>query len=121
MRPASARAAGLLGIGSLLVQEVVREGQSLVGNMIVPIDLLPPILDHLLRFGKVDAPPRPWLGLFATDAADGVTVTGLATGGPAARPGSRPATSSPRSTVRKSRTLAICGASCGRPARRAYA
>lgn len=77
----------LLGIGSLLVQEVVQEGQSLVGNMIVPIDLLSPILDDLQRFGKVDAPARPWLGLFATDAVDGVTVTGLATGGPAAQAG----------------------------------
>ena len=77
----------LIGIGSLLVQEVAREGQSLVGNMIVPIDLLPPILDDLLRFGRVDRPPRPWLGLFATDAADGVVVTGLAQGGPAARAG----------------------------------
>jgi S1-C subfamily serine protease len=77
----------LLGIGSLLVQEVVRESQSMVGNMIVPIDILSPILDDLLRFGRVDAPPRPWLGLFATDAADGVTVTGLAAGGPAERAG----------------------------------
>ncbi|MFL5334667.1 MAG: S1C family serine protease [Geminicoccaceae bacterium] len=77
----------LVGIGSLLVQEVAREGQSLVGNMAVPIDLLPPILDDLLRYGRVDRPPRPWLGLFATDGADGVTVTGLAPGGPAARAG----------------------------------
>ena len=77
----------LIGIGSLLVQEVAREGQSLVGNMIVPIDLLPPILDDLLRYGRVDQPPRPWLGLFATDGTDGVTVTGVAPGGPAARAG----------------------------------
>ena len=77
----------LLGIGSLLVQEVVREGQSLVGNMIVPIDLLPPIIDDLMRYGRVDRPARPWLGLFATDAAEGVTVTGLAPGGPAAQAG----------------------------------
>ena len=77
----------LLGIGSLLVQEVVSEGQSLVGNIIVPVELLPPILDDLLRFGKVDRPPRPWLGLFATDAAEGVAVTGLAAGGPAAQAG----------------------------------
>ena len=47
----------------------------------------PPILDDLLRFGKVDRPPRPWLGLFATDAAEGVAVTGLAAGGPAAKAG----------------------------------
>jgi S1-C subfamily serine protease len=77
----------LIGIGSLLVQEVAREGQSLIGNMIVPIDLLPPILDDLLRFGRVDQPARPWLGLFATDSEDGVVVTGLAPGGPAARAG----------------------------------
>ena len=63
------------------------EGQNLVGNMMVPIDLLPPILDDLMRFGRVDQPPRPWLGLFATDTADGVVVTGLAPGGPAARAG----------------------------------
>jgi S1-C subfamily serine protease len=78
---------GLIGIGSLLVQEMASEGQSLVGNMIVPIELLPPILDDLMRFGRVDQPPRPWLGLFATDAAEGVVVTGLAPGGPAARAG----------------------------------
>ena len=77
----------LVGIGSLLVQEVAREGQALVGNMIVPTDILPPILDDLLRLGRVDRPPRPWLGLFANDAAEGVVVTGLAQGGPAARAG----------------------------------
>ena len=71
----------------LPVQGVAREGQSLVGNMVVPIDLLPPILDDLLRFGRVDQPARPWLGLFATDTEDGVVVTGLAPGGPAARAG----------------------------------
>jgi S1-C subfamily serine protease len=74
----------LVGIGSLLVQEVVREGQSVVGNMVVPIDLLPPILDDLLRYGRVDQPARPWLGLYATDTADGVAVTGVAPRGPAA-------------------------------------
>lgn len=77
----------LIGIGSLLVQEAVREGQNLVGNMMVPIDLLPPILDDLLRFGRQNRPPRPWLGLFATDTAQGVTVTGVAPGGPAAKAG----------------------------------
>jgi S1-C subfamily serine protease len=74
----------LVGIGSLLVQEVVREGQSVVGNMVVPIDLLPPVLDDLLRYGQADRPPRPWLGLYATDTADGVAVTGVAPRGPAA-------------------------------------
>jgi hypothetical protein len=39
----------LLGIGSLLVQEMV-EGESVQGNMIVPIDLLAPILDECSRW-----------------------------------------------------------------------
>ena len=77
----------LVGIGSLLVQEVVREGQNVVGNMIVPIDLLPPILDDLVRFGRTEGPARPWLGVYATDTRDGVTVTGVAPGGPAAKAG----------------------------------
>jgi S1-C subfamily serine protease len=73
----------LVGIGSLLVQEVVRGNQNVVGNMIVPIDLLPPILDDLTRYGRTKGPPRPWLGLYATDTPEGVAVTGLAPGGPA--------------------------------------
>jgi S1-C subfamily serine protease len=77
----------LVGIGSLLVQEVARGGQSLVGNMVVPADLLPPILGDLVRLGRVDRPPRPWLGLFATDTSEGVAVTGLAPGAPAAEAG----------------------------------
>ena len=77
----------LVGIGSLLVQEAAREGQSTVGNMIVPVDALKPILDDLVRYGRPKGPPRPWLGLYATDSGEGVTVTGLASGGPADRGG----------------------------------
>jgi S1-C subfamily serine protease len=75
----------LWGIGSLLVQEVQEAGRAQDGNMFVPIDLLPPILDDLMRFGKVDRPPRPWLGLFATEAEGALVVAGLASGAPAAR------------------------------------
>ena len=78
----------LCGIGSLLVQEAAgpgAPGQAQDGNMFVPIDLLPPILDDLMRFGKVDRPPRPWLGLFATEAEGALVVAGLASGAPAAR------------------------------------
>lgn len=77
----------LIGIGSLLVQEAIRDGRNVIGNMVVPIDLLAPILDDLLRYGRVNRPPRPWLGLFASDTAQGVVVTGLAPGGPAAGAG----------------------------------
>ncbi len=75
----------LWGIGSLLVQEALGPGRARDGNMFVPIDLLPPILDDLMKFGKVDQPPRPWLGLFATEAEGALVVAGLASGAPAAR------------------------------------
>ena len=73
----------LQGIGSLLV-EVSQTGESEnKGNMIVPIDLLPPILDDLMKFGRVNRPPRPWLGMYTTEAEDKLVVAGLANGAPA--------------------------------------
>ena len=77
----------LVGIGSLLVQEAGSSSQPVVGNMVVPVDLLLPILDDMRRMGHADRPPRPWLGLFATDGRDGVVVTGTAATGPAAKAG----------------------------------
>jgi S1-C subfamily serine protease len=76
----------LLGIGSLLIQEVEGE-ESVSGNMFVPIDLLEPILDEMLRFGRPARPPRPWLGMYTGEAEQRLAVTGLATGGPADRAG----------------------------------
>jgi S1-C subfamily serine protease len=59
--------------------------------MIVPIDLLKPILDDLLTFGRVKTPPRPWLGLYAMeDQQDRVVLVGLAGDGPAKRAGLAP-------------------------------
>ena len=75
----------LQGIGSLLVQEAQEEGEQRDGNMFVPIDLLPPILDDLLKFGRVDKPPRPWLGMFTAEAEGNLVVAGLASGAPADR------------------------------------
>lgn len=81
----------LIGIGSLLIQHSngdEEEDAVADGNMIVPVDLLPPILDDLLKFGKVQAPPRPWLGMFTADSADDdVFVVGLAKDGPADQAG----------------------------------
>jgi S1-C subfamily serine protease len=79
----------LLGIGSLLLQVAQGEKASDV-NMIVPIDLLPPILNDLLRQGSVDKPPRPWLGAFAAESNGSVVVMSVAEGGPAAEAGLRP-------------------------------
>jgi len=72
----------LLGVGSLLVQETLG-GRTVDGNMFVPIDLLAPILDSMLATGRPAPPPRPWLGLYATELEGHVVVGGLAPGGPA--------------------------------------
>lgn len=79
----------LLGIGSLFLQ-VAQGAKASDVNMIVPIDLLPPILSDLLRQGSVDKPPRPWLGAFAAESNGSVVVMSVAEGGPAAEAGLRP-------------------------------
>ena len=69
----------LLGIGSLQLE--ASGGTDI--NMVVPIDLLKPILDDLLMHGRPKGPVRPWLGLYVADAEDRLVVMGLASGGPA--------------------------------------
>ncbi len=72
----------LLGIGSLFVQEAIK-GSTVQGNMFVPIDLLEPILDDLLRFGRSRRAARPWLGMYTAEAEGRLVVGGLARGAPA--------------------------------------
>ena len=74
----------LIGIGSLQLERE-REGKNEHLNMMVPIDLLKPILDDLRNFGRVDKPVRPWLGVYSTEIEDKVVVVGIAPKGPAAR------------------------------------
>jgi len=73
----------LIGVGSLQLQHSVEKGQAQNINMIVPIDLLKPILDDLMKFGRRNMPPRPWLGLYATEVENRLVVVGLAEKGPA--------------------------------------
>jgi S1-C subfamily serine protease len=72
----------LVGLGSLLVREVIA-GEETNANMFVPIDLLKPILENLKATGRVDRQPRPWLGVYAVELAGKVYVTGVVEGGPA--------------------------------------
>jgi len=76
----------LLGVGSLLVEEKV-DGEAVQGNMIVPIDLLEPILPSLVATGQSGRPARPWLGMYATNVDQHLVVAGLADRGPAAQAG----------------------------------
>ena len=67
-------------------------------NMIVPIDILKPILDDLLTMGRPNRPPRPWLGLYATEIDDKVVVARVVRRRPgASAPTCAPATSCWRS------------------------
>ncbi len=74
----------LIGIGSLQLERA-RDGKNEHLNMIVPIDLLKPILDDMLKFGRVNRPVRPWLGMYSTEIEDKVVVVGIAGKAPAAR------------------------------------
>ncbi|MGH7092620.1 MAG: S1C family serine protease [Stellaceae bacterium] len=82
----------LIGIGSLHVQHSSGRQLRRDVNMVVPIDLLPPILDDLLTVGRPNRPPRPWLGLYAAEVEDdnAVVVAGMSERGPAIKSGLRP-------------------------------
>ncbi len=75
----------LLGIGSLQLQQGDDDAEGEHLNMVVPIDLLKPILDDLLTVGRPNRPARPWLGLYATEIDDKVVIAGVASRGPARR------------------------------------
>jgi S1-C subfamily serine protease len=73
----------LIGIGSLQLERE-RAGKAEHVNMMVPIDLLKPVLDDLRKYGRVNKPSRPWLGMFSTEIDNRVVVVGIASKGPAA-------------------------------------
>src|SRR6201994_1421389 len=74
----------LIGVGSLQLERE-RDSKNEHVNMVVPIDLLKPVIDDLRRFGRVNKPPRPWLGMYSTEIDDRVVIIGVSSNGPAAR------------------------------------
>ena len=79
----------LLGIGSLHVQQMTERGKPRDINMMVPIDVLKPVLDELLTYGKRNQPPRPWLGTYLVESDGKIVVAGVSERGPAAAAGMR--------------------------------
>jgi S1-C subfamily serine protease len=85
----------LLGIGSLKLENGKEDNrperrgvaEDISGhlNMIVPIDLLKPIFEDLLRHGRPNRPARPWLGFYAAEVDGRIVVIGVAERGPAQR------------------------------------
>jgi S1-C subfamily serine protease len=79
----------LVGIGSLALQQPGTDSGVSSLNLVVPTDLLKPILGALRRGGRTDRAPRPWLGVYAGEQEDAVIIHGLAGGGPAEQAGLR--------------------------------
>ena len=77
----------LVGVGSLWVSDALDIGAAFPGNMFVPIDLLKPLLDDLLRMGRRRAPPRPWLGVYSEEIQGHVVVTRVLPQSPAEQAG----------------------------------
>jgi S1-C subfamily serine protease len=75
----------LIGIGSLQLESAAEGNATRPINMMVPTDLLKPVLADLTATGRVNKPARPWLGLYATEFDDKVVVADVASRGPAAQ------------------------------------
>lgn len=78
----------LIGIGSLRLQ-TLQLGKSTDINMMVPIDLLKPILDDLIAAGRPKRESRPWLGVYSAEQNNEVVVMSVADSGPAEQAGIR--------------------------------
>ncbi len=81
------RAGNLVGIGSLIFQQFMMGTAMIDANLVIPIDLLKSALPDLIKFGKVNRPPRPWLGLWTAESEGKLVVAGLNDKGPAKRAG----------------------------------
>jgi serine protease Do len=80
----------LLGIGSLLMGDVLGEPPRMAGNMFVPVDLLKPILAEMQRSGTSRQSRRPWLGVTSAEQAGRVQVVRVTKGSPAEAGGIQP-------------------------------
>lgn len=77
----------LLGIGSIFTQLKVAGFGAVPCNMFVPIDLLKPIFQDLIKFGRSAAPPKPWLGIHLEETYGRVIVVRVSEKGPAEQAG----------------------------------
>ena len=77
----------LAGVGSLFIDQIQSEFGSLEGNMMVPIDLLKPIMEELMMYGRTMKPARPWLGMFVSEVESNFMIAGVYNDAPAAQAG----------------------------------
>ncbi len=79
----------LVGIGSLFVLDAAKTGEQVPGNMFVPVDLLKPVLDELVKTGMQRGARRPWLGVDSLEEDGRVKVMQVDDDSPAALAGLR--------------------------------
>ena len=79
----------LVGVGSLHVESAGGPDIPTDVNMIVPIDLLPPLLAQLRTSGRFDRPARPWIGVYCAESEGRVVIAGVSERSPAGSAGLR--------------------------------
>jgi S1-C subfamily serine protease len=79
----------LMGIGSISTRLAIAGVGAIPCNMFVPIDLLKPIFDDLINYGKSTTPPRPWLGMHLDEVYGHIVVLRVSADGPAEKAGVR--------------------------------
>ena len=77
----------LVGIGSLFVLDALAPGEKLPGNMFVPVDLLRPVLEEMVKTGGQKAGRRPWLGVNSLEEDGRIKVMQVNQESPAAQAG----------------------------------
>lgn len=82
----------LVGIGHLLLLDVMPDDNPNVvpGNLFVPVDVLRPVIDELLRTGNHPQAHRPWMGVNAVELDGRIRITRVAVDSPAQAAGVRP-------------------------------
>jgi len=77
----------LVGVGSLFVMDALTPGERLPGNMFVPVDLLKPVLEEMVKTGQQRESVRPWIGLNSLEEDGRVKVMQVNDESPAEKAG----------------------------------
>jgi S1-C subfamily serine protease len=67
--------------------DAVTPGERLPGNMFVPVDLLAPVIDELVRTGSQHDGKRPWMGVNSLEEDGRIKVMQVNDESPAAKAG----------------------------------
>jgi serine protease Do len=73
----------LVGVGSLFVMDAITPGERMPGNMFVPVDLVKPILDEMVKTGGQKDGSRPWIGVNSREEDGRVKVVQVNADSPA--------------------------------------